>query len=182
MKPVRSTREFDPTICFTCFAPWVETIRLMAVEDPQKAVEAFLRLSDYCLYGIEPDPETNPWGFMWPSVEGEAKRSINNRRRGFGAEDVELSDAIREYAVKHPGASQRAIAEAVGCSLGKVNKALRSLCAPPAGPPDSGSGSSVHSNNSNDTNTPFPPVVNKNECEVFGFPLPSTEAREGAAL
>lgn len=166
-----SPKEFDRSVCFTCFAPWVETVRLMAVENPQKAVEAFLTLSDYCLYGTEPDPLENVWGAMWPIVEGEARRSIANRRRGFGSEDVALSDAIREYAAGHPGASQRAIAEALGCSLGKVNKTLKkAVSAVPDGGADV-TDTYVHNDISNDTCNLSLHPVEQNECEVFGFPL-----------
>lgn len=166
-----SNREFDRSVCFTCFAPWVETVRLMAQDSPETALRAFLTLADYCLYGAEPDPVENIWGAMWPIVEGEAKRSITNRRRGFGTEDVALSDAIREYAAGHPGASQRAIAEALGCSLGKVNKTLkRAVSAVPDGGTDV-TDTYVHNDISNDTYNLSLHPVEQNECEVFGFPL-----------
>lgn len=160
-----SPREFDRSICFTCFAPWVETVRIMAQESPETALRAFLTLADYCLYEAEPDPAENVWGAMWPIVEGEARRSINNRRRGFGTENVALSDAIRAYRAEHPEAPQRAIADALGCSLGKVSKTLRkpvnalladSLC-------------SVHNDISNDNLSLHP--VEQDECEIFGFPI-----------
>lgn len=175
MKPVRNTQEFDRTVCYSCFSTWVDAIRMMAQESPERAVGAFLTLSDYCLYGVQPEPEGNPWGFMWPIVEGEAKRSIANRRRGFGSEDVELSDAIRAYSAEHPDASQRAIADALGCSLGKVNKALQK----PAGAiPVTGDGAvtdNVHVNVSHEHSVDgdglFPHSVNKTECEIFGFPI-----------
>ena len=118
---------FDRSICFTCFSPWVEGIRQQRQTDPQKAVDAFLVLADYCLYGMEPDPECNPWGMAWAAISAEARRSINNRRRGFGAEDVVQTEAIRRYYMEHPGITQKATAEALHCSVGKVNKVVRSL-------------------------------------------------------
>lgn len=54
---------FDRTILFSCFSPWVESIRQQRQTDPEKAVDAFLALADYCLYAKEPDPATNPWGW-----------------------------------------------------------------------------------------------------------------------
>lgn len=118
---------FDRSICFTCFSPWVEGIRQQRQTDPQKAVDAFLILADYCLYGTEPDPACNPWGMAWAAISAEARRSINNRRRGFGTENVEQTQAIQCYYIDHPEATQRAIAEAVGCSSGKVNTVVRRL-------------------------------------------------------
>lgn len=166
-----SHQEFDQSVCFTCFAPWVESIRMMAEDSPETALRAFLTLSDYCLYGINPEAETNPWGAVWPIVEGEARRSINNRRRGFGSEDVALSDAIREYHSEHPEASQRAIAEALGCSVGKVNKTLRRAPGATDDGAVDGIGTNVHNDISNDIDTLSLHVVEQNECEVFGFPI-----------
>ena len=107
---------FDRTICFTFFQPWLEAIRTTAQADPLKALDAFFILSDYCLYAKEPDPERNPWGMAWPVISAEARRSINNRRRGFGAEDVVLTEAIRRYYMEHPGITQQATADALHCS------------------------------------------------------------------
>lgn len=163
-----SPKEFDQSVCYTCFAPWVESIRMMAEDSPETALKAFLALSDYCLYGITPEPKSNPWGALWPVIEGEAKRSIANRRRGFGTENVIQSDAIREYHSEHPQATQREIAEAVGCSLWKVNKVLKQTKTPACyGGTESGNNIDILSLH----------LPEQNECEVFGFPI-----GEGAAL
>jgi len=164
-----SSEEFDRSVCFTCFSSWVEAIRSIADTDPRTAITAFLVLSDFCLYGIEPDPECNPWGFTWPVVEHEARRSINNRRRGFGSEDVEQSDAIRTYYADHPYATQRAIADAVGCSVGKVNKVLKSISLPT---PSLEGCDSVHGNGSGDDIGLSLHPEEQNEHEIFGSPLP----------
>lgn len=108
---------FDPTICFTCFGDYVEALLgIEQAEGPEVAFSAFKILADFCLYGIEPDPAANPWGWAWPMVERKAKNSNNNRRRGFGAEDTEKATAIKEYLAEHPEDSMRAVARAVGCS------------------------------------------------------------------
>jgi hypothetical protein len=59
---MREKKIFDRTICFTVFREWVETIQYMAETDPQQALDAFLVLSNFCLYGEEPDAESNPLG------------------------------------------------------------------------------------------------------------------------
>lgn len=123
---MREKKIFDRTICFTVFREWVETIQYMAETNPQQALDAFLALSNFCLYGEEPAAESNPWGVAWPVVSAEARRSISNRRRGFGTEDTEKTEEIKAYRIAHPEATQRAIADALHCSLGKVNKVVRS--------------------------------------------------------
>lgn len=119
---------FDPTICFTCFGDYVEALLgIEQAEGPEVAFSAFKILADFCLYGIEPDPAANPWGWAWPMVERKAKNSNNNRRRGFGAEDSEKATAIKEYLAEHPEDSMRAVARAVGCSDRTVRKVVASI-------------------------------------------------------
>lgn len=118
---------FDRTILFSCFSPWVESIRQQRQTDPEKAADAFLALADYCLYAKEPDPATNPWGMAWPTVKHDADASIKNRSRRFGTEDIDKHELIRLYRLEHQGSTQREIAAATGCSLGLVNKVLQRL-------------------------------------------------------
>lgn len=118
---------FDRTILFSCFRTWVESIRVQSKSDPQKALNCFLVLADYCLYGEEPTADTNPWGAAWPIVQHEADLSIKNRSRRFGREDVDLHDKIKKIYLENPSLSQRAIAAHAGCSLGTVNKVLQRL-------------------------------------------------------
>lgn len=173
-----SSEEFDRSVCFTFFSSWVETLHNIADYDLQAALTAFFILSDFCLYGIEPDPKTNPWGFAWPLVEREARRSINNRRRGFSAEDTELSDAIRVYHAEHPEASQRAIARELCCSVGKVNKVLKAKPEQNSPAPLNDGGAfvhgGVHGKGSGKRDCLFPHPVEQDECEIFGMPLPNS--------
>ena len=161
-----SAEEFDQSICFTFFSTWVDALHAIAETDSLASLRAFFILSDFCLYGIEPDPQDNPWGFAWPLVEREARRSISNRRRGFGAEDVALSDAIRSYKEQHPNASQRAIAEALDCSLGKVNKVLNTPPVPPKG--NVPVHVHVHGNGNGEHNSLSICPVEQDEEEIFG--------------
>ena len=119
---------FDPTICFTCFGDYVEALLgIEQAEGAEVAFSAFKILADFCLYGIEPDPDKNPWGWAWSMVERKAENSMNNRRRGFGKEDAEKTAAIKEYLAEHPEDSMRAVARAVGCSVGKVCKVAKAI-------------------------------------------------------
>lgn len=173
--PKKNKKEFDQTICFTFFQPWLEAIRTTAESDPQKALDAFLVLGDYCLYGIEPSPGENPWGIAWPVISAEAQRSIDNRRRGFGVENTAQTEAIKNYHAEHPEATQMEIKKAVGCSIGKVNKVIRSLSA----------GSDIHTGNSNDNvirhTLPKPCFLSTDaDDEVFGLPTSATKKGGGA--
>ena len=118
---------FDRSILFSCFRTWVESIRMQSKSDPQKALDCFLVLADYCLYGKEPAADANPWGAAWPIVQHEADLSIKNRSRRFGHEDIDLHDKIKKIYLENPRLSQRAIAACAGCSLGTVNKVLKRL-------------------------------------------------------
>ena len=166
MSNKHSTDEFDRSVCFTFFSSWVETLHNIADYDQQAALTAFFILSDFCLYGIEPDPETNTWSFAWPLVEREARRSINNRRRGFGAEDVELSNAIRAYHAEHPEASQRAIARELCCSPSKVNKVLKAKPDQESPDPLNEGGVSGNGSGTRDSLSIYP--VEQDEAEIFG--------------
>lgn len=170
--PKQNKKAFDPTICFTFFQPWLEAIRTAAETDPQKAIDALLVLGDYCLYGKEPSPGENPWGIAWPVISAEASRSINNRRRGFGTENTVQTEAIKNYHAEHPEATQMEIKKAVGCSIGKVNKVIRSLSA----------GTDIHTDSSNDNaiqhQLPKPCFLSVGtDDEVFG--LPTFAAQKG---
>ena len=126
--PQTAQTPFDPTVCFTCFGDYVEALLgIEQAEGPEVAFSAFKILADFCLYGIEPDPAANPWGWAWPMVEQKAKNSSNNRRRGFGVEDTEKTTAIKEYLAEHPGEPMRAVARAVGCSVGKVHRVVSGM-------------------------------------------------------
>lgn len=119
--------EFDRSISFNCFRPWVESIRRERATDPAKAADAFLVLADYCLYSKEPDPNTNPWGMGWEAVKNGADASIKNRSRSFGTKDMNKREKIKQYILEHPDASQRNVKDATECSLGLVNEVAKSL-------------------------------------------------------
>lgn len=164
-EPTTEKKVFDRTVCFTCFGDYVDTLDTIAEQSgPEIAYAAFEILADYCLYGIEPDPETNPWGLVWPIVERRARLSMNNRRRGFGTPDTELAERVREYAAKHPEATQQQIAEAAGCHRNTVRKFLRDGAAYSGSSPglDRSPCSSPyigHDSYSSRVQTPFPPTA-----------------------
>lgn len=145
---------FDRTVCFTCFGDYVDTLKMIAAQNGTEiAYAAFEILADYCLYGIEPDPESNPWGLVWPIVERRARNSMNNRRRGFGTPDTELAERVREYHADHPEATQQQTADAVGCHRNTVGKVLRESAALPNSYLIRGSGHDRSHDNIRDSNS-----------------------------
>lgn len=161
--------KFDRGHCFTCFPVWVEDIRHLGETDPAAAHRAFIVLADYCLYGIEPPPGENPWGMAWGTVKSGADKSIINRSRRFGTEDVHLHERIRKYHSENPDATQREIAAAVDCSPSTVNKVLKTI--------DMTGVDGACYNDYKYYSYPRVSVVEQNECEVFGFPI-SKEAAQ----
>lgn len=145
---------FDRTVCFTCFGDYVDTLKAIADQSGAEiAYAAFEILADYCLYGIEPDPESNPWGLVWPIVERRARNSMNNRRRGFGTPDTDLAERVRDYAAEHPEATQQQIAEAVDCHRHTVRKYLLDDGSLYDSSLDSGSGHDSSHDNIRDSNS-----------------------------
>lgn len=176
--------EFDRSILFSCFRPWVDCIRLMRDTDPARAADAFLVLADYCLFAAEPDPETNPWREAWPVIKQGADSSIQNRSRRFGTKDVDKRDKIARYILEHPYESQRSVAAATGCSLGLVNDVSKELRATMTF-----EGCSIDYNG-NDNSNPRRLVLEQNTFEeeppeweeVLGPHQPDAQGREGAAV
>ena len=113
---------FDRSLCFNCFRPWVESIEKQRETDPKKALDAFLVLAHYCLYGEEPDPDPskNPWGMAWPAIKQGADSSIKNRSRRFGTEDIDKHELIRLYYLEHQDSTQREIAVVTGSAIADV--------------------------------------------------------------
>lgn len=89
----------------------------------EAALDYYNAILDYSLYDIEPNL-TGAVKFLWPVTKTGLDRSIENRSRGFRQEDTELTEKILQHKKDNPCASQRDIAKAVGCSVGKVNKSL----------------------------------------------------------
>lgn len=172
--------EFDRSISFNCFRSWVDSIRRERTTDPAKAADAFLVLADYCLYGKEPDPNTNPWGMGWEAVKNGADASIKNRSRYFRTKDIDKREKVAQYILEHPSASQREVRDAVGCSLGLVNEVAQSLRKP--------MGTGICSIDYNINNKPRGVVLEQNTLEeeppeweeVFGPHQP--DAQTGKAV
>lgn len=119
-------KEFDRSIAFTFYKEWKEDADMIeedyGYEGKAKFYDAII---DYALYEIEPEMRP-PVKYFWNTIKEKIDASQEHRSRGFSKADTETADKIISYKNDHPEASQREIADAVGCSLGKVNKTLKS--------------------------------------------------------
>ena len=114
---------FDRSVCFSFFGDYKQTADEIEKECGMEAALTYYKaLSNYALYDEEP-ALTGIVKILWPTTKTTIDSSIKRRRSGFG-EDTDKSEEILQYKRDNPDATQRVIADAVGCSLGKVNKVL----------------------------------------------------------
>lgn len=115
---------FDRSVCFSFFGDYKQTADEIEKEYGMEAALAYYKaLSSYALYDEEPEL-TGVVKILWPTTRTTIDSSIKRRRSGFG-EDTAKTEEILQYKKDNPEASQRNVAEAVGCSPGKVNKVLK---------------------------------------------------------
>lgn len=118
-------KEFDRSVAFTFYKEWKEDADMIeedyGCEGKTKFYDAII---DYALYEIEPEMKP-PVKYFWNTIKEKIDASQEHRSRGFSKVDTETSDKIISYKNEHPESSQREIADAIGCSLGKVNKTLK---------------------------------------------------------
>lgn len=124
-------KPFDSTVCFTFNGSWVRTIEQLETETEESslAYRLFKAISDYSLYGIEPnfddlEPlQRTTLKAVWETISTEIDNSIAWRKRGFANEKpTELQEAIIAECIKSPGDSCRAIGDAVGASKSEVDR------------------------------------------------------------
>lgn len=117
---------FDRSVCFTFYGDYLATLEgIEQMSGTEAAYTAFKILAKYSLYGEQPDPACNPWGFAWPMVERKAKDNVMRRQQAIEGGDTELAQAIREYAAENPEATQKEIAEALSCHRNTVGYVLK---------------------------------------------------------
>lgn len=122
-----TNKEFDRSKAFTFYGEWAEMAREI-LNDYGKEIVAdfFLAITNYALYEIEPEEKKAPLKYFWAQLKEKIDASQEHRSRGFSKEDKALTNSIIKYKTDNPNATYRDIANAVGCSLGKVSKVLSS--------------------------------------------------------
>ena len=120
-----NNKEFDRSVCFQFYESYLEQAELVKEQlGPELCAEYFIALAKYGLYQEESD---NPIIKMLVSgLKNTIDAGQTKRARGFNGENKEKTEAILKYKQEHSDASQREIANACGCSIGKVNKVINS--------------------------------------------------------
>lgn len=115
---------FDRSVCFSFFGDYKQTADEIESECGMEAALSYYKaLSNYALYDEEP-ALTGIVKILWPTTKTTIDNSIKRRKGGFREEDSSMTESVLKYKRDNPEATQRDIAEAVGCSVRKVNKAL----------------------------------------------------------
>lgn len=114
---------FDRSVAFTFYKEWKQDADTIEEDFGAEVKAAYYdAIINYALFEIEPEMKA-PIKYFWNSIKEKIDASQKNRSKGF-REDTDLSQQIIDYKAANPTASQRNIAEAVNCSVGKVNKVL----------------------------------------------------------
>ena len=119
----KTKKIFDRSVAFTFYKEWKQDADNIEEDFGAEVKAAYYdAIINYALFEIEPEMKA-PIKYFWNSIKEKIDASQDNRSRSF-REDIELTNKIIDYKAANPAASQRNIAEALGCSVGKVNKVL----------------------------------------------------------
>lgn len=120
----KDNKEFDRSVCFTFFESYLEGADKIAdVQGKEFSYDYLTAIIRYALYQEESkDPIINA---MVSALKNTIDANQKKRASGFTKENTEQTKAIITYYQEHPEATEREVAEAVGCSNGKVNKVKR---------------------------------------------------------
>lgn len=121
----KNEKIFNRSVCFTFFESYLEGAeKYKEVFNVEIAYGYLCGLIRYALYKEEAeDPMINA---LVSPLKNTIDANQDKRSNGFGRENKEMTEAIIRYKDEHPEATQREIADAVACSVGKVNKVLSS--------------------------------------------------------
>ena len=120
---MKNEKNFDRSIAFTFYAEWHEMAKEIEEDYGKEVVADFYNaIIEYALFEVEPEKKA-PLKYFWAQLKEKIDASQAHRAKGFG-ENVELNEKILQYEQENPEATYRMIAEAVGCSVGKISKVL----------------------------------------------------------
>jgi len=122
---MNNVKEFDRGVCYTFFNSYLEQAKEIQKQlGYEIAYEFFIAITEYALYQKEHE---NPMvRMLYIGLKDTIDANQNRREKGFSKADIETTKQILQYRADHPSATQRDIAKALDCSLGKVNSALKS--------------------------------------------------------
>lgn len=151
----KTQKVFDRSVAFTFYKEWKQDADTIEEDFGAEVKAAYYdAIINYALFEIEPEMKA-PIKYFWNSIKEKIDASQGHRSRSF-REDTELTNKIIDYRAANPTASQRNIAEAIGCSTGKVNKVLNT---------DTSTNTNTSTSTSTSTNTGVNVNVNAHEEE-----------------
>ena len=120
-----NSKEFDRSVCFQFYESYLEQAELVKDQlGAEMCAKYFIALARYGLYQEETDD------LMVRMLISGLKNTIDagqlKRAKAFGGNGQELTNKILKYKEENRDATQREIADACQCSVGKVNKVLNS--------------------------------------------------------
>ena len=128
LKPALERKRFDPTVCFTFYGTWVESLR--TIEELQGADEAFYvfkAIANKAMYDEEPAFNELPeMRMLWPNIRRDIENSVNRRKSQFAADELnENHQKIRKMLTENPRRSHRQIAAELPVSPSTVDRVYR---------------------------------------------------------
>lgn len=123
----QNSKAFDAAVCFTFFGSWVEAITDLATEDEKNGTsyKLFKAISDYSMYGEEPDfsdEASQRFKPFWSMLASQIDASVKRRRSGFGkVEDSEAYQKVKAAYEECPDATEREIAKRTGVPASTVH-------------------------------------------------------------
>ena len=150
-------KEFQRNVCFSFFESYLEqAIEVKNNMGVEMAYNYLIALIEYALYQKESSDKIVK--MLVCGLKNTIDANQDKRAQGFSRENTGQTTAILEYRESHPEATQREIADAINCSVGKVNKVLSKS-------PNDNNNDNNNSNNNSvsvNMNTPSPEKGKKN--------------------
>lgn len=120
-----NNKEFDRSVAFTFYREWKEDADVIEEDYGSEGKAKFYdSVIEYALFEIEPEMKP-PIKYFWKTIKEKIDASQMHRAKGFSKEDTELTEKIKQYKADNPNATQREMASALKCSVGKINKVLK---------------------------------------------------------
>lgn len=123
-------KEFDPTMSFSFFGSWFETVeRLRGLQGIEAAYNLFTAIANYSMYYDIPNFENGSVvSIFWPMIQREIDLSLKRRGANFFSEEAEerRQQVIAAYT-ENPSLTVRDIAKMTGLSKSAVGRILQKL-------------------------------------------------------
>lgn len=124
-----TNKEFDRGVCFMFFECYLE--QAQEIRQAYGDTAAYQCLEGICRYALyQEEPEDQLAKIVVTGLKNTIDAGQKKRANGFSKENKEQTNAVLKYIKENPGATQKEIANVVGCSVGKVNKVLKSVDTP----------------------------------------------------